>query len=46
MKIETYKTPKSSFLSVEKDLSIIVDRMLKNERLMKLIYYSVPNALD
>lgn len=46
MKIETYKLPKSSFLSVEKDLSMIVNRMLKNERLMKLIYYSVPNALD
>lgn len=46
MKIETYKTPKSSFLAVEKDLSLIVDRMLKNERLKKLIYYSQPNALD
>lgn len=46
MKIETYKTPKSSFLSVEKDLSMIVDRMLKNDRLMKLIYYSVPDALN
>ena len=46
MKIETYKLPKSSFLSVEKDLSMIVNRMLKNERLMKLIYYSVSNALD
>lgn len=46
MKIETYKTPKSSFLAVEKDLSLIVDRMMKNERLKKLIYYSVPNALE
>ena len=46
MKIEKYKTPKSSFLAVEKDLSLIVDRMMKNERLKKLIYYSVPNALE
>lgn len=46
MKIETFKTPKSSFLAVEKDLSLIVDRMMKNDRLKKLIYYSVPNALD
>lgn len=46
MKIETYKTPKSSFLAAEKDLSLIIDRIMKNERLKKLIYYSVPNALD
>lgn len=46
MKIETYKTPKSSFLAVEKDLALIVDRIMKNERLKKLIYYSVPNALE
>lgn len=46
MRVEKYKTPKSSFLAVEKDLSLIVDRMMKNERLKKLIYYSVPNALE
>jgi hypothetical protein len=33
MKIENYTYPKSSFLSVEKDLSIIVDRIMKNKRL-------------
>lgn len=46
MKIETYTTPKSSFLAVEKDLELIVDRIMKNERLKKLIYYSVPDALN
>ena len=32
MKIETYKYPKSSFLSVEKDLDIITSIILKNEK--------------
>jgi hypothetical protein len=30
MKIENYRMPKSSFLSMEKDLVIITDLMLKN----------------
>ena len=46
MKIVSYQEPKSSFLSVEKDLSIITNLMLKNERLKRLLYYTVPNALD
>ena len=46
MKIEKYIYPKSSFLSVEKDLSIIVDRIMKNKRLQRLLYYTTPDALD
>lgn len=46
MKIENYIKPKSSFLSVEKDLSIIVDRIMKNKRLQRLLYYTTPDALD
>ena len=46
MKIETYQFPKSSFLSIEKDLSIITNMMLKNERLKRLLYYTTPDALD
>ena len=46
MKIETYKFPKSSFLSVEKDLSIIVDYLLKNERLKKLLFYTTKDCLS
>ena len=38
MKIETYQYPHSSFLAVEKDLTIIVDHILKNERLKKLLF--------
>lgn len=37
---------KSSFLSVEKDMNIIVDRIIENKRLQKLLYYTVPEALE
>ena len=40
MKIETYIEPESAFLSVDKDLSIIVERMLKNDNLKKLLHYT------
>jgi hypothetical protein len=33
MKIVNYREPKSSFLSMEKDLSLIVDVLLKNKNL-------------
>jgi hypothetical protein len=46
MKIESYHFPKSSFLSINKDLDIITNRMLKNERLQKLLYYNVVNPLE
>ena len=45
MRIEDYKVPESSFLSVNKDLSIIVDYMLKNKSLKKLLYYTSKDAL-
>jgi hypothetical protein len=45
MKVERFKFPKSSFLSVEKDLSIIVKEMFKNPRLQKLLHYETPDAL-
>ena len=46
MRIVNLKDPKSSFLSVEKDLNIITDLILKNKRLKKLLYYTTPDALD
>ena len=46
MKIVNYNYPQSSFLSIEKDLDIIIDLFLKNERLKKLLYYITPDALD
>lgn len=45
MKIETYQFPESSFLSVEKDLSIITNTILKNNNLKKLLYYTSKDCL-
>ena len=46
MRVQNYQIPKSSFLSIEKDMSIITDWMLKNKRLKKLLHYTVPNAME
>ncbi len=46
MKREVYSYPKSSFLSMEKDLRMIVDMVMKNERLKKLLYYTDKKALQ
>lgn len=46
MKIESYKYPKSSFLSIEKDLNIIIKYMTKNESLKKLLYYTSKDCLS
>lgn len=37
--------PKSSFLSVDKDLALITQKMLEDQRLMKLLYYTQKDAL-
>lgn len=46
MKINGVNLPKSSFLSVEKDLEIIVKYLCKNERLKRLLYYTTKDAID
>lgn len=46
MKIESYSYPQSSFLSIEKDLTIITNHLLKNDRLKKLLYYTTKDCLD
>lgn len=46
MKIENFTYPHSSFLSLEKDLQLITDKVIKNERLKKLLYYTVPDCLQ
>ena len=38
--------PKSSFLSTEKDMNLIVSSMIKNERLKRLLHYTSKDALD
>ena len=46
MKKITYSYPKSSFLSAEKDMGIIVNTMLKNERLKKMLHYTTKDCLN
>lgn len=37
--------PKSSFLSTEKDMDLIIGKMIKNERLKRLLHYTTRDAL-
>ena len=46
MRIVNYEFPKSSFLSIQKDLGIITNKMMKNDRLKRLLYYTTNDALD
>lgn len=46
MKIVNYIEPKSRYLSIDKDLSIIIEGFLKNKNLKKLLYYTTPDALN
>lgn len=46
MKIDGVKIPKSSFLSMEKDTNLIINKMFKNERLKRLLYYTSKDALN
>lgn len=46
MKIVNYQFPKSSFLSVEKDMELISNMIFKNTRLQRLLYYTRPDALE
>lgn len=45
MRREVYSYPKSSFLSVEKDLHLITDMLMKNESLKKLLFYTTKDCL-
>ena len=46
MRIDGYHIPKSSFLSMEKDTGIIINEILKNNRLKKLLYYTTRDAME
>lgn len=46
MKKEVYSYPKSSFLSAEKDMGIIVNMIMKNERLKKMLHYTSKDCLN
>ena len=45
MKTITYSYPKSSFLSMEKDLGLIVNSIVKNENLKRMLYYTTKDCL-
>lgn len=46
MKREVYSYPRSSFLSTEKDMNLIVQMIMKNERLKKMLYYTSKDCLS
>ena len=46
MTINNNPQPKSSFLSIEKDMHLIVNMMLRNQRLRKLLHYTTKDCLD
>lgn len=46
MKIESYKYPKSSFLSIDKDVNTLIDKMMANETLLRLLYYTSDQPLE
>jgi hypothetical protein len=45
MKIASER-PHSSFLSVEKDMGIIISKMLSDERLKRLLYYTSSDCIS
>lgn len=46
MKIISYTYPNSGFLSTEKDMGIIVNAIMKNDRLKKMLYYTTTDCLN
>lgn len=46
MIIDNNPMPKSSFLSIEKDMHLISNMLLKNPRLKKMLYYTTPDCLN
>ena len=40
MKVNTYEYPKSSFLGMAKDTALIMDKILGNKKVLKLLYYN------
>lgn len=46
MKKEVYTYPKSSFLSMEKDMNLIVNMVMQNDRLKKMLYYTSRDCMS
>lgn len=43
MQKHTFQFPKSSFLGIAKDTSLIINKIISNKNLLKLIYYTTPD---
>lgn len=41
-----FEEAKSSFLSTDKDLALIIDKILHNQRLLKMLFYTQKDCLD
>ena len=46
MKINSIQEPKSSFLSIQKDANLIINKLFSNKRLQKLLYYTTKDCLN
>ena len=46
MKINDNIEPKSSFLSTQKDTNLIIQKIIKNKRLQRLLYYNTSDCLS
>lgn len=46
MKLNHYHPPKSSFLSINKDMRLLIDKFLANDRLCNLLFYTDRQALE
>lgn len=46
MKINDNIEPKSSFLSTQKDTNLIIQKIIKNKRLQRLLHYNTSDCLD
>ena len=46
MRIDGVKRPKSSFLSVEKDMELVAGELVENERFKRLVFYNSKDGMD
>lgn len=46
MKFKSYEFPKSSFLGMAKDTSLIINKILSNKKVLRLLYHTQPDCLE
>lgn len=45
MRRDTFQYPKSSFLGMPKDTAIIMEKILENKNILRLLYYNTPDCI-